>query len=183
MTGKWPCTTNSLYNKSKLISRLNGITEKSLNAFYYACSYAKIDCSAFMNTTARIALKLVPSFLDSYPVLLCVDDTMVPKIGKKFEQVSILFDHAAHNGNFLPEWTLFCQCNAVCSVCWQERWSDSLYQYSARVPHVEEKRVQTGTGSIHDPSGNAGIHSKEAGHYSMWQLVCEEAIHRVGGWI
>lgn len=78
---------------------LAGITEKSLNAFYYACSYAKIDCSAFMNTTARIALKLVPSFLDSYPVFLCVDDTMVPKVGKKFEQVSILFDHAAHNGN------------------------------------------------------------------------------------
>ena len=24
---------------------------------------------------------------------------MVPKVGKKFEQVSILFDHAAHNGN------------------------------------------------------------------------------------
>ena len=78
---------------------LTGITEKSLNAFYYVCSYAKVDSSSFLTTTARIALGLIPSFLDSYPVFLCVDDTMVPKAGKKFEQVSILFDHAAHNGN------------------------------------------------------------------------------------
>lgn len=30
---------------------------------------------------------------------LCLDDTMVPKVGKKFEDVSKLFDHAAHNGS------------------------------------------------------------------------------------
>ena len=78
---------------------LTGITEKSLNAFYYVCSYAKVDSSSFLTTTARIALGLIPSFLDSYPVFFCVDDTMVPKAGKKFEQVSILYDHAAHNGN------------------------------------------------------------------------------------
>ena len=40
---------------------LAGITSKSLNAFYYACSYAKVDCSVFMNVTARLALGLVPS--------------------------------------------------------------------------------------------------------------------------
>ena len=78
---------------------LTGITEKSLNVFYYVCSYAKVDSSSFLTTTARIALGLIPSFLDSYPVFFCVDDTMVPKAGKKFEQISILYDHAAHNGN------------------------------------------------------------------------------------
>lgn len=31
---------------------LSGITTKSLNAFYYACSYAKVDCSGFTNVTA-----------------------------------------------------------------------------------------------------------------------------------
>ncbi len=78
---------------------LSGITEKSLNAFYYACSHAKVDYSRFMNVTAAMALKLVPERLKSQPVFLCIDDTMVAKFGKKFEDVSKLFDHAAHNGS------------------------------------------------------------------------------------
>lgn len=78
---------------------LSGITEKSLNVFYYACSYAKVDYSRFMNTTAKIALKIIPDSLKMQPVFLCVDDTMVSKFGTKFENVSKLFDHAAHNGS------------------------------------------------------------------------------------
>jgi len=78
---------------------LSGITAKSLNAFYYACSYAKADCSVFMNVTAKLALRLVPAGLRSQPLFLCIDDTMVSKFGKKFEDISKLFDHAAHNGS------------------------------------------------------------------------------------
>ena len=78
---------------------LSGITKKSLNAFYYACSYAKADYSRFAQTTAAMALKLIPDSLESQPVFLCVDDTMVSKFGVKFENVSKLFDHAAHNGS------------------------------------------------------------------------------------
>ena len=78
---------------------LSGITSKSLNAFYYACSYAKVDYSAFMNVTTGLALRLIPADLKSQPVFLCIDDTMVSKFGKKFEDVSKLFDHAAHNGS------------------------------------------------------------------------------------
>ena len=52
-----------------------------------------------MNITARIALKLIPDFLQTQPVFLCVDDTMVSKFGTKFENVSKLFDHTAHNGS------------------------------------------------------------------------------------
>lgn len=78
---------------------ISGITEKSLTAFYYACSYAKVDYSRFMNVTASIALRLVPEHLQSQPVFFCIDDTMVSKFGKKFENVSKLFDHAAHNGS------------------------------------------------------------------------------------
>ena len=78
---------------------LSGITKKSLNAFYYACSYAKADYSRFMNVTAGMDLKLIPEKLSSQPVFLCIDDTMAPKFGKKFEDVSKLFDHAAHNGS------------------------------------------------------------------------------------
>lgn len=50
---------------------LSRITRKSLNAFYYACSYAKVDYFRFMNTTS----------------------------GTKFENVPKLFDHTAHNGS------------------------------------------------------------------------------------
>lgn len=78
---------------------LAGITSKSLNAFYYACSYAKVDLVGFMNATARLALGLIPDSLNSQPVFLCIDDTMVSKFGKKFEDISKLFDHAAHNGS------------------------------------------------------------------------------------
>ena len=65
---------------------LSGITTKSLNAFYYACSYAKVDCSGFMNVTAKIALHLIPESLKSQPVFICIDDTMVSKFGLKFEK-------------------------------------------------------------------------------------------------
>ena len=78
---------------------LPGITKKSLNAFYYACSYAKVDYSRFMNVTASMALKLIPELLETQPIFLCIDDTIVPKFGKKFEDVSTLFDHASHNGS------------------------------------------------------------------------------------
>ena len=52
-----------------------------------------------MNTTVRIVLKLIPDSLQTQPVFLCVDDTMVSKFGTKFENVSKLFGHAAHNGS------------------------------------------------------------------------------------
>ena len=87
---------------------LSGITEKSLNAFYFACSYSKADYSRFMNITARIALRLIPHDLTGQPVFLCIDDTMVPKSGTKFADVSKLFDHAAHNGS--------CYLNGHCFV-------------------------------------------------------------------
>ncbi len=78
---------------------LSGITKKSLNAFYYACSYVKADYSRFMNITAGMALKLILEKLSSQPVFLCIDDTMVSKFGKKFEEVSKLFEHVAHNSS------------------------------------------------------------------------------------
>ena len=87
---------------------LSVITGKSLNAFYFACSYAKADYSRFMNTTARIALQLIPDDLKAQPVFLCIDDTMAPKSGTKFADVSKLFDHAAHNGS--------CYLNGHCFV-------------------------------------------------------------------
>ena len=78
---------------------LSGITTKSLNTFYHTCSYAKVDYSHFMNITAKVALRMIPDSLATQPIFLCVDDTMVAKVGTRFENVSKLFDHAAHNGS------------------------------------------------------------------------------------
>ncbi len=82
---------------------LAGITSKSLNAFYYACSYAKVDLSGFMNATAKLALALVPDNLKSQPVFLCIDDTMVSKFGKKFEDISKLELAASMVRQVMPE--------------------------------------------------------------------------------
>ena len=38
---------------------LSGITTKSLNTFYHACSYAKVDYSHFMNITSKVALRMI----------------------------------------------------------------------------------------------------------------------------
>ena len=78
---------------------LSGITTKSLNTCYHACSYAKVDYSHFMNITAKVALRMIPDSLVTQPIFLCVDDTMVAKAGTRFENVSKFFDHAAHNGS------------------------------------------------------------------------------------
>ena len=52
-----------------------------------------------MNITAKVALRMIPDSLATQPIFLCVDDTMVAKAGTRFEIVSKLFDHAAHNGS------------------------------------------------------------------------------------
>ena len=52
-----------------------------------------------MNITAKVALRMIPDSLATQPIFLCVDDTMVAKTGTRFENVSKLFDHAAHNGS------------------------------------------------------------------------------------
>ncbi|MFR2755426.1 MAG: hypothetical protein ACLTC0_07530 [Eisenbergiella massiliensis] len=55
-----------------------------------------------MNVTTKMALNLIPDTLKSQSVFLCVNDTMISKFGEKFENVSKLFDHAAHNdSNYL----------------------------------------------------------------------------------
>ena len=79
---------------------LSGITEKSLNAFYCAYSYAKADYS-FMNVSVGMALKLIPENLTSQPVFLFIDDTMVLKFNKNL-RIFKAFDYATHNGfNYL----------------------------------------------------------------------------------
>ena len=44
-------------------------------------------------------MQMIPQRLCNEPVFLCIDDTIIAKFGQKFENVSKLFDHAAHNGS------------------------------------------------------------------------------------
>ena len=76
---------NTTYNEKTLMGRLR--------------RYFLIYFETFSAPTAHTALKLIPDPLKTHPVFLCVDDTMVSKSGKKFENVSKLFNHAAHNGS------------------------------------------------------------------------------------
>ncbi|EHG32882.1 hypothetical protein HMPREF9467_01427, partial [, partial [[Clostridium] clostridioforme 2_1_49FAA] len=78
---------------------LSGITQKSLTAFYYACSYSKADYSRFMNVTASLALKLIPDSLKSQPVFFCIDDTMISKFGRNLKMFQNFLTYAAHNGS------------------------------------------------------------------------------------
>ncbi|WP_296820864.1 hypothetical protein [uncultured Megasphaera sp.] len=45
-----------------------------------------------------MACSLIPAALQNEPVFLSVDDTTVPKFGKKFDAVFLLHDHACHTG-------------------------------------------------------------------------------------
>ena len=68
--GKWPCTTKTLYNEKTLTGRLH--------------KYFLIYFETFSAPTADTLFLLV---------------TMVAKAGTRFENVSKLFDHAAHNSS------------------------------------------------------------------------------------
>ena len=133
---------------------LSAITQKSLTAFYYACSYSKADYSRFMNVTASLALKLIPDSLKSQPVFFCIDDTMISKFGRKFEDVSKLFDHAAHNGSNYLNGHCFVSL-MLCVPIWSNR-------RIARLPLWQKKRIETGVcrshGAVkqHIPCGNPG---------------------------
>lgn len=108
------CSIRTLYRHF-----LSGITEKSLHAFCYACSYDKTDYSRFMNVIAGIALKQILEKLLLQSVFLCIDDTMVLKYGKKFEDVSKFFDHAAHNGSYYLDGHCFVRL-MVCVPVWNK---------------------------------------------------------------
>ncbi len=79
-----------------VLSKLSGT---SLNACYYALKTDRLDHAPWRDVTVSKALKVVPAQLESQPLFLSIDDTMVEKEGEKFELRSKLFDHAAHNGS------------------------------------------------------------------------------------
>jgi len=119
---------------------ISNITKKSLNAFYYFCSYAKIDYSNFMNITVSLALNMIADFYKSEPVFLCVDDTLISKFGQKFENVSKLFDHATHNvSNYLNG-----HCFVSLMLCVPVSLNNKIhYCNTSWLSYVEKRYVKT----------------------------------------
>lgn len=78
---------------------LSKLADTSLNAYYYTLRTDSCDHSRWSDTTVSKVVKVVPDSLETQPLFLSIDDTMVEKFGKKFELCSKLFDHAAHNGS------------------------------------------------------------------------------------
>ncbi len=81
---------------------ISKLSKTSLNAFYYTLQTDAFEHSLWNDVTTKKALSVIPEQLDSQPLFLSIDDTLIEKFGKKFELSSKLFDHATHNGsNFL----------------------------------------------------------------------------------
>lgn len=59
---------------------LLGITDKSLNAFYYVCSYVKIECSRFMTVPASMVRQVMPEFNTKKNVIILCDSWYAKRI-------------------------------------------------------------------------------------------------------
>lgn len=78
---------------------LSQLDTASLNALYYALSYAKRPAKRlFAGCLAQLVLRAIPDHLRAAPCFLSIDDTLVPKFGRKFDHAGTLFGHAAHDG-------------------------------------------------------------------------------------
>ncbi len=77
---------------------LSSVTHRCLNSYYQALRNETVTSRSLRLQTAALACSLIPAALQNEPVFLSVDDTTVPKFGKKFDAVSLLHDHACHTG-------------------------------------------------------------------------------------
>ena len=77
---------------------LSSVTHRCLNSYYRALRNETVTSRSLRLQTAALACSLIPAVLQNEPVFLSVDDTTVPKFGKKFDAVSLLHDHACHIG-------------------------------------------------------------------------------------
>jgi hypothetical protein len=112
-----------------------------------------------MNATASMALKLIPETLRTQPVFLCIDDAIVPKYGKKFEDVSKFFDHSAHNGSGCLNGHCFVSV-MLCVPMWnKDRIVYQAFPLSYRMwqkgncCHIRMKHFQSAVGKAYRISG------------------------------
>ena len=78
---------------------LSQVTHRCLNSYYRAFRNETVTGRSLRLQTAELACSLISSALQNEPVFLSVDDTTLPKFGKKFDAVSVMHDNACHTGN------------------------------------------------------------------------------------
>ena len=81
--------------RSLFIRFLQKVSPKSLNIYYHVCQKAHSCITDFARATIAKSIPLIDDSIRDIPVLLLLDDTLTPKFGKRFDDVRILFDHAA----------------------------------------------------------------------------------------
>ncbi|MDR2195831.1 MAG: hypothetical protein LBE50_04415, partial [Gallionellaceae bacterium] len=81
---------------------LGGISDKSLNSYYYFLKHTRVPWNKFLKITIGLVMSLMPEELAGLPIFLAIDDTLQEKFGTHFECYQTMFDHAKHNGtNYL----------------------------------------------------------------------------------
>ena len=65
---------------------LSQVTHRCLNSYYRALQNETVTSRSLRLQTAELACSLIPAALQNEPVFLSVDDTTVPKFGKKFDE-------------------------------------------------------------------------------------------------
>ena len=76
---------------------LESLSDISLQNYYNAINEEEHQ-DFWRETLIKIAISAIPESLRYLPIYLIVDDTLVEKIGDKFDFISILHDHCARNG-------------------------------------------------------------------------------------
>jgi hypothetical protein len=70
-----------------------------LKSYYNTLKKGRLDLQEWLLSMVEIAISLIPKVLESQEIILSVDDTIIEKQGKRFEDCSVLFDHTNPKGS------------------------------------------------------------------------------------
>ena len=131
--------------------------------------------------TAKLAYSLIPAALQNEPVFLSIDDTTVPKFGKKSDAVSVLHDHACHTGKPYVNGHCFVSLTMSVPALNQCEGKATLIRYvspfSRRIPDVDEGKTRLGLagGTLEEvmPLKIPKLQSEELRSHISWQIQRE----------
>ena len=97
------CSSLFILNSVKPIRSLydqcmSHISQNSLNTYYNTINKEGLT-DGWKNTIVKWALSAIPKEFPNAPILITIDDTIIPKYGENFEDVAVIFDHCARNGS------------------------------------------------------------------------------------